>query len=67
MTPECFPPCKCGGHAKLLSGCGHGLLLVVAECDQCHQRVRVVAPADNPAALSLADFLRDRWTEEMSQ
>ena len=56
-----FEPCKCGGHAVIKSGCGHGLLLMVAQCDKCGRKSRVVAAADNPAALTLVDSLRDRW------
>ena len=67
MSIEGFPPCKCGGQPKLYSGTGRGLLLLVAECDKCHGRVRAVAVADNPAAIYLADSLLERWTEEMSQ
>ena len=59
-----FEPCKCGGKAKIMSGCGHGLLLMVAECDKCKRKVRVVAAADNPAALTLIDSLRERWEVE---
>ena len=43
------------------SGCGHGLLLMVAQCDKCGRKSRVVAAADNPAALTLVDSLKDRW------
>lgn len=64
MTCPAFEPCKCGGHAKIRSGCGHGLLLMVAECDKCKRKSRVVAAADNPAALNLLDALRERWVTD---